>query len=185
MLEGLVIKQQCCYVLKHYSCQHSKQTIALLDQTKQTNTDSWKINKIIIKILPNKKKKRKNKEPGFGKWGTTLMASDMAWSLGSPLSPFSAANIFFSGFLSRSLQTSFFWVEILFKLQTLQWLYKSLGFCCLGPSLSSFALIKWGFGFWVLGFGIFPPKTDLKAQIFLCVVLGSVRERERERVIAC
>lgn len=102
------------------------------------------------------------------------MASDIAWSLGSPLSPFSAANIFFSGFLSRSLQTFSFWVEFIFKLQTLQWLYKSLGFCCLGPSLSLFALIKWGFGFWVLEFGIFPPKTDLKAQIFLCVVLGSV-----------
>lgn len=43
----------------------------------------------------NKKIKKSGREtkPCMGKWGTTLMAWEMAWSLGSPLRPFSSANI--------------------------------------------------------------------------------------------
>jgi len=44
-------------------------------------------------------RQREKEKPCLGKWGTTLMACEMAWSLGSPLRPFSSANIFvLSGF---------------------------------------------------------------------------------------
>lgn len=45
-----------------------------------------------------KKKNQRKKEryiPCFGKWGTTLIASDIALILGSPCKPFSSANIVF------------------------------------------------------------------------------------------
>lgn len=53
----------------------------------------------VLKHIMNGKKKRRER-PGLGKWGTTRMASDMAFNLGSPCSPFSPANISFSLSLS-------------------------------------------------------------------------------------
>ena len=48
----------------------------------------------IVVIIKKIKKSGRETKPCMGKWGTTLMAWEMAWSLGSPLSPFSSANIF-------------------------------------------------------------------------------------------
>lgn len=55
-------------------------------------------------------KEIKEKKPGLGKLGTTVMASEMAFNLGSPLKPFSAANIF-----PLRNPSSSFPIRILFK----------------------------------------------------------------------
>lgn len=79
VFKRLVIQQQRRYILKHYPC-----------SPPNLKKEKWPWRK----HKTEKQKKKKKRKPGIGKSGTTRIALEMPCSLGSPLSPFSAANIF-------------------------------------------------------------------------------------------
>lgn len=111
------------------------------------------------------------------------MASDMACSLGSPLSPFSAANILSSN--SANFLFLFCSVSSMAKApKAKRLLYWGPSFFHLWVSPVMNRTLKGRFSFFSSLFWIFPPKTSLKDQIFSPPMWVSEWPREREKKVS-